>query len=142
MRKLLIVYTLTLILAIIISSCSFFIGRNYDLEMYFSDDLPQSILALFWHNFKLYFIYRIPLLGIIQYGFSFFIVFVSIGLSFAHHGFIFSLSKLYHFPLEVLSLCIPAVLSCSRFKNVRSEIYSLLLSAGLLLFAATLEFSL
>lgn len=130
----------TLTIGLLISFTSFYFTSTSDLEHLFTTPRPISSWSIFIHNFKILLLYRIPILGFINYSFSFIIVFSTLGLSFSYQGIIETIRQLPHLPFEILALSITASLSISRWKNLKYEIDAICVGIVLLSVASILEF--
>lgn len=138
MKKLFLLFITTLLMGLLISLVSSFLTKNLDLKHYFSDPPPSSWALIFTHNLKFLLYFRIPILGFLYFVYSFFIIFIAIGMAFNHYGIFNTLQKMTHLPIEMLALCIPITLSFNL--SLKKEVQYTLLAILLLFIASLLEF--
>lgn len=139
MKKALNLSLTTLSTGLLISMISFILTKNSDLSNHFNEPIPFSFLTIFKHNLKIYVLFCIPLWSILHFSYSFFIIFVSIGLSFSHLGIMQTFFKLSHLPFELFALSIPLVTLHTQGK-IKHKILQLFLGIPVLLGASLLEF--
>lgn len=132
----------TLLLGLVISYLSYLVTRSNNLTDYFQGTLPNSAFHILKHNIVFLVYFRIPIFGILYYVYSFVMTFIFIGLSISHQGFLFTMMRLKHLPLELLALSIPVTMSFSRKLNLKKELFYSLVATCLLIVAAIIEFHL
>lgn len=124
----------------------------YCIMLMFPEDylyvFDESSVAKYWwdifiHNLRIYLIFLIPFVGIGYALFSLVIINGYIASSIVSFGLSFSLSKLYHYPIECLAFIIPLVLINKKHSlSRRMCIIGLFLGILVLLISAFLEIQL
>lgn len=139
MKKALKLSLITLSSGFLISLISFILTQNHDLSKHFNEVIPTSFLTIFKHNLKIYGLFCIPFWSILHFSYSFFIIFVSIGLSFSHLGLMQTFFKLSHLPFELFALSIPVSTLHTQGK-IKHKIMLIFFGIAVLLGASLLEF--
>lgn len=140
MKKVFILFFITLSFGFLMSFVAFYFSQDARVDNLFMHPKPTSSWTIFIHNLKILFVYRVPLLGLINYLFSFIIVFSTLGLSFTYQGILATLLQLPHLPFEILALSITASLSISRWKGLKYECHAFIIGTILLFVASVIEF--
>ncbi len=128
------VFYLTLSLGLLITCITQQLTTNLNLSNFFDAPLPSDVYAIFFHNLKFIVVYSIPFVGHLYYVYSFLIIFITIGLSYNHLGFLETWIHLFHLPIEVFAFAL--VLQ----HNTKPKIILILISILLLALAAWIEF--
>lgn len=139
MNKALKLTSVVMIIGVSISFVTLLLVRHQDLTHHFKQEIPTSWFDIFKHNCYIYILFCIPLFSIIQYFYSFFIIFVSIGLVFSHIGILQSLWNLKHLPIELFALSIPITVIHSK-SSFKDKCKDLAIGVFILVLSSWIEF--
>lgn len=106
--------------------------------------VPYTFLRIFFHNSKFLIFYLVPYVGLVHFVLSFLFIAIIVGFTIISQGFIFTVFRLIHLPLELFAFSLVIVLA--HYRKVyrisfakRSYLAFVLFSVVCLLLAAVIE---
>lgn len=119
-KKLMKYYVMTLLLSMVVILATIFFADNQLNYSYDATNLPNSFIQLFLHNLFFYVLYVVPWVNVLHYVCFIILTGVYVGLSIVNFGFLWSVQRAFHIPVEYLVLLIPIVIS----RNWKTSIFS------------------